>query len=181
MWRAGGLMLIGIALFKLDIFRAQRTRRFYGALATALVLGLSIDAYGLTLDFRYGWDVWSFFQGEQFNYWGSIAVSLGYVGLVMLACQAPALHRVTRPFAAVGQAALTNYLLQTVICTTIFYGHGLGWYGSVDRLGQIGVVAGVWIVQLIASPVWLQRYRFGPAEWVLRTLTYGQRQTLRRA
>ena len=181
MWRAGGLMLIGMALFKLDIFRAQRTRRFYGALAAALVLGLSIDAWGLTLDFRYGWDVWSFFQGEQFNYWGSIAVSLGYVGLVMLACQAPALHRITRPFAAVGQTALTNYLLQTVICTTIFYGHGLGWYGSVDRLGQIGVVAGVWIVQLIASPLWLQRYRFGPAEWVLRTLTYGKRQTLQRA
>ena len=180
MWRAGGLMLIGMALFKLDVFRAQRSRRFYGALAVAaLVLGFSIDGYGVVLDFRYGWDIWSFFQGEQFNYWASIAVSLGYVGLVMLACRTPALRGATRPFAAVGQTALTNYLLQTVICTTIFYGHGLGWYGSVDRLGQIGVVAGVWALQLIASPLWLRRYRFGPAEWCLRALTYRTRPALR--
>ena len=78
------------------------------------------------------------------------------------------------------QTALSNYLLQTVICTTIFYGHGLGWYGSVDRLGQIGVVAGVWVLQLIASPLWLRRFRFGPAEWLLRTLTYGRRQAIQR-
>ena len=182
LWRAGGLMLIGMALFKLDVFSAGHSRRFYGALAAAaLVLGLSIDGYGLSLDFRYGWDIWSFFQGEQFNYWGSIPVSLGYVGLVMLACRTPALGGLTRPFAAIGQTALTNYLLQTIICTTIFYGHGLGWYGSVDRLGQIGVVAGVWVVQLIASQLWLRRNRFGPAEWILRTLTYGTRPALQRA
>ena len=181
MWRAGGLMLIGMALFKLDVFGARRSRRFYAGLATALLLGLSIDAYGVALDFRYGWEFWSFFQGEQFNYWGSIPVSLGYVGLVMLACQTPALRGATRPLAAIGQTALTNYLLQTVICTTIFYGHGLGWYGSVDRLGQLGVVAGVWVVQLIAARLWLQRFRFGPAEWCLRALTYRTRPALQRA
>ena len=181
LWRASGLMLIGMALFKLDVFGARRSRRFYAGLATALLLGLSIDAYGVALDFRYGWDVWSFFQGKQFNYWGSIPVSLGYVGLVMLACQTPALRGATRPLAAIGQTALTNYLLQTVICTTIFYGHGLGWYGSVDRLGQIGMVAGVWVVQLIAARLWLQRFRFGPAEWCLRALTYRTLPALQRA
>ena len=99
----------------------------------------------------------------------------------MLVCRTPALRGATRPFAAIGQTALSNYLLQTVICTTIFFGHGLGWYGSVDRLGQIGVVAAVWVVQLIASPLWLRRFRFGPAEWILRTLTYGSRPALQRA
>ena len=74
LWRAGGLMLIGMALFKLDLFSARRPGRFYGVLATAaLAAGWAIDAWGLTLDFRYGWDIWSFFQGEQFNYWGSIS------------------------------------------------------------------------------------------------------------
>ena len=182
-WRAGGLMLIGMALFKLDVFSARRSRRFYGGLvAAALLVGIPVEAYGVVLDFRYGWAVtWSFFQGKQFNYWPSIAVSLGYVGLVMLACRTTALRHATRPFAAVGQMALTNYLLHTVICTTIFYGHGLGLYGSVDRLGQLGVVMGVWAVQLVASPLWLRRYRFGPAEWVWRSLTYGARPPLRRA
>lgn len=182
LWRAGGLMLVGMALFKLDVFSAGRSRRFYGALAgAALTLGLATEIRGVTLDLRYGWDIWSFFQGEQFNYWASIAVSLGYVGLVMLAWQTAALRGAARALAAVGRMALTNYLLQTVICTTIFYGHGLGYYGSVERLGQIGVVFGVWALQLIASPLWLRRYRFGPAEWLWRALTYGARPAMRRA
>ena len=158
-WRAGGLMLIGMALFKLEVFSARRSRRFYGALiAAALVAGIPVEAYGVALDFEFGWALdWSLLQGRQFNYWPSIAVGLGYVGLVMLACRTEALRPLTRPFAAVGQTALTNYLLQTVICTTIFYGHGLGLYGSVDRVGQLAIVLGVWAVQLLASPLWLRR------------------------
>ena len=183
LWRAGGLMLIGMALYKLDVFSARRSTRFYGALiAAALVAGIPVEVYGVALDFEYGWALdWSLLQGRQFNYWPSIAVALGYVGLVMLACRSTALRRAARPFAAVGQTALSNYLLQTVICTTIFYGHGLGYYGSVDRVGQLGIVVGVWAVQSIASPLWLRRYRFGPAEWVWRSLTYGTRPPLRRA
>ena len=182
LWRAGGLMLIGMALFRLDVFGAQRSRRFYGALAAAgLAVGLPLESWGVMLDFRHGWSVWSFFQGRQFNYGASLAVSLGYVGLVMLACRAPALRRATRPLAAVGRMALTNYLLQTAICTTLFYGHGLGWYGAVDRLGQAGVVAGVWAVQLAAAPLWLRRFRCGPAEWLWRRLTWGVGPAFRRA
>ena len=180
-WRAGGLMLIGMALFKHDVFSARRSPRFYAALiAVAVAVGLPLQAYGIALDFARGWPIRSFFVGVQFNYWPSIAVSLGYVGLVMLACRTEALRRFTRPFAAVGQTALSNYLLQTIICTAIFYGHGLGWFGSVDRVGQVGVTAAVWAVQLVASPLWLRRFRFGPAEWVWRSLTYGARQPLRR-
>ncbi|MCY4659575.1 MAG: DUF418 domain-containing protein [Acidobacteria bacterium] len=181
-WRAGGLMLIGMGLFHREVFAARRSPRFYaGLIAAAVAVGLPMQAYGLSLDFARDWPPWSFFLGQQFNYWPSIAVSLGWVGLVMLACRSPALHRFTRPFAAVGQTALTNYLLQTVLCTTIFYGHGLGWFGSVDRVGQLGVVAAVWALQLVASPLWLHRFRFGPAEWAWRSLAYGARQPLRRA
>ena len=180
-WRAGGLMLIGMALFRYGVFGAQRSSRFYATLiAVAVAVGLPLQAYGLALDFAYGWPVWSFFVGAQLIYWPSIAVSLGYVGLVMLVCRRAALRRLTRPLAAVGRTALTNYLLQTILCTTIFYGHGLGWFGSVDRAGQIGVVAAVWAVQLAASPLWLRRFRFGPAEWAWRWLTYGVSPPLRR-
>ena len=182
LWRAGGLMLIGMALFRLDVFSARRSARFYAALiAVAAAVGLPLTAWGVALDFERGWPLWSFFVGVQFNYWPSVAVSLGYVGLVMLACRTAALRRFTRPFAAVGRTALTNYLLQTVLCTTVFYGHGLGWFGSVDRLGQLGVAAGVWAVQLAVSPLWLRRFRFGPAEWAWRSLTYGTRLPIRRA
>ena len=174
-------MLIGMALFKHGVFSAQRPSRFYAVLiAVAVAVGLPLQAYGISLDVAHGWPVWSFFVGAQFNYWPSIAVSLGHVGVVMLACRRAALHCLIRPLAAVGRTALTNYLLQTILCTTIFYGHGLGWFGSVDRVGQLGVVAAVWAVQLIASPLWLRRFRFGPAEWAWRWLTYGVRPPLRR-
>ena len=181
LWRAGGLMLIGMALFKYGVFSAERPPRFYAALiAAAVAVGLPLQAYGIALDFARGWPIWSFFVGVQFIYWPGIAVSLGYVGVVMLACRRGTLHWLTRPLAAIGRTALTNYLLQTVLCTTIFYGHGLGWFGSVERAGQLGVVAAVWAVQLIASLLWLRRFRFGPAEWVWRSLTYGVRPPLRR-
>jgi uncharacterized protein len=68
--------------------------------------------------------------------------------------------------------AFSNYILQTLICTTIFYGHGLGLFGSVDRVGQAAIVAAIWAVELTTSPLWLARFRFGPLEWLWRSLTY---------
>jgi uncharacterized protein len=102
------------------------------------------------------------------------------VGLVMLIYRAGVLSWLTRAFAAVGQMAFTNYLLHTIICTTIFYGHGLGLFGQLERTGQITLVAAVWVFQLILSPLWLRRFRFGPFEWLWRSLTYGQRPLFRR-
>ena len=182
LWRAGGLMLIGMALFRAGVFSAERSPRFYSALiAVGVAIGLPLVASGIVTDFARGWPLWSFFLGAQFNYWPSIAVGLGYVGAVMLACRAPALRGLTRPFAAVGRMALTNYLLHTILCTTLFYGHGLGWFGSVDRVGQVGVMVAVWAMQLVVLPLWLRRFRYGPAEWAWRSLTLGARVPLRRA
>jgi uncharacterized protein len=76
--------------------------------------------------------------------------------------------------------AFTNYILQSVICTTIFYGHGFGLFGNVERVGQIGVVAAVWIAELALSYLWLQRFRFGPLEWLWRSLTYWRVQPMGR-
>ena len=121
------------------------------------------------------------FHGQQINYWASALVSLGYVGLVMLACQRGVLSGLRARLAAVGQMAFTNYLVQTIICTTIFYGHGFGLFGQVERWGQILIVFSVWALQLIVSPLWLRRFRFGPFEWLWRSLTYGARQPFRRA
>jgi uncharacterized protein len=173
-WRAGGLMLIGMALFQLGVFSASLPDKIYLAfVAAALLLGIPIIAYGVHANFAAEWDVeYAEFVGSQFNYWGSIVVSLGWVGLVMLACKREVLRPLTRPFAAVGQMALTNYLLHTLICTTIFYGHGFGLYGQVERVGQIEIVLAIWLFQLVVSPWWLHYFRFGPAEWLWRSLTY---------
>jgi uncharacterized protein len=182
-WKVAGLMLLGMALARLGVLTGRRSDRFYRRLTVAgLAVGLPVVAYGAWANFRAGWDVrWSFFYGSQFNYWGSVAVSLGWVGAVMLACRAGAFAAARRRLAAVGRTALSNYVLQTVLCTLVFYGTGLGLYGRVSRVGQLGVVAAVWAVQLALAPLWLRRFAFGPLEWLWRSLTYGRPQPLRAA
>ncbi|MDA2912845.1 DUF418 domain-containing protein [Acidobacteriia bacterium AH_259_A11_L15] len=180
-WRAAGLMLVGMGLYKLGVFSARGSPRFYaGLIAAALLVGVPVVVYGINWNFSHGWPPVSLFYGSQFNYWGSLLVSLGWVGAVMLICQRRALGWLTRRLAAVGQMAFSNYFLHTLICTTIFYGHGLGLFGSVERWGQIVIVFAVWGLQLLVSPIWLRRFRFGPLEWLWRSLTYGQRQPMRR-
>jgi uncharacterized protein len=122
---------------------------------------------------------YSFYLGSQFNYWGAPMVSLGYVGLVMLLVKSVRWDRAKGWLAAVGRTALSNYLLQTIICTTIFYGHGFGFFGSVERTGQIAIVVAVWLVSLTLTNLWVKRFRFGPFEWVWRSATYGRRQPMK--
>jgi uncharacterized protein len=181
-WRAGGLMLLGMGLFKLGVFGAGLSPKTYKKMIGAAVfLGLPLVAAGVWYQTTTGWALETgFFGGMQFNYWGSVLVALGWIGVVMLFCQARSQSWLYRSLAATGQMALTNYLMQTVICTTIFYGHGFGLFGSVERTGQILIVFGVWTVQLLWSPWWLARFRFGPFEWLWRSLTYMKLQPLRR-
>lgn len=180
-WRAGGLMLVGMALFKWGVLTAQRSKHFYLTLiGVGFGLGLPVVIYGVVRDFAARWTLdFSMFFGWQFNYWGSLFVALGYIGTVMFICKSIRLERFTRPFAALGRMALTNYLIQTLICTTIFYGHGLGLFCQVERRDQILIVIGVWVFQLFASPIWLRSFRFGPAEWLWRSLTYLKFQPMR--
>ena len=77
--------------------------------------------------------------------------------------------------------ALTNYLSHSIILTTAFYGYGLGLFGSVPRFWQMGFVVAVIVLQLLWSPWWLARFRFGPVEWLWRSLTYGKKQPMRAA
>ena len=180
--RAGGLMLMGMGLYQLGVFSAARSRAFYGGMvAVGGLVGLPLVAYGMHRNFAAGWDVrYSMFLGAQWNYWGSVLVSGMWVGLVMLACRSRTWQPLTRPLAAVGQMAFTNYILQTVICTFIFYGHGLGLFGTVSRVQQITIVFAVWVLQLVVSPLWLRSFQFGPLEWLWRSLTYLQLAPLRR-
>lgn len=182
MWRVLGQMLIGMALFRLGVFSATRSAATYlTMIGVAVFVGIPTIMLGAYGNVRSGWDVkYVMPYGTQFNYWASVLGSLGWIGVVMLACQSAAWAPVTSRLAAVGQMALTNYLSHTLICTTIFYGRGFGMYGRVERVGQIFIVFAIWVVQLIWSPIWLRHFRFGPAEWLWRSLTYGRRQPLRR-
>ena len=98
----------------------------------------------------------------------------------MLIYKAGLLTWLTPRLAAVGRMALTNYLTHSIVCATLFYGYGLGAFGHVNRIGLAGTELVIWIVQLLVSPIWLERFRFGPAEWLWRSLTYWKLQPMAR-
>ena len=180
-WRVLGLMLMGMALFKWGILTAERSRRFYlYMLAAGFGVGFPLVVLGLTLNSRAGWTMeYSLFQGQLYNYWGSLFVGAGYIGVVMLACSSRARGRLLRALSAVGRMAFTNYIMQTVICTTLFYGHGFGLFARVERTSQILIVFAVWGFQLVLSPLWLKHFRYGPMEWLWRSLAYRKLQPMR--
>ena len=172
--KAFGNMLLGMALFKWGILTGQRsTRDYLLMMAFGFLMGLSVVAFGIRQHFAAGWDVrYSLFWGSQFNYWGAIIVDMGWIGLVVLVGRT--FTSITRPLAAVGRTAFSNYILQTIICTTLFYGHGFGWFGTVSRVEQFRIVLAIWAFQLVVSPLWLRFFESGPLEWLWRSLTYGR-------
>jgi uncharacterized protein len=182
-WRVGGLMLIGMALMKLSVLSAERSVVFYRKMMlTGYGIGLPIMFYSIYFVTAHQWDpVFMFRIGMLPNYIGSIFVALGHIAMVMLIVKSGALAKLMQRFAAVGRMAFTNYLLHSIILTTVFYGYGFGLYGQIPRLWQMAFVVAVIGFQMIVSPLWLQHYRFGPAEWLWRSLTYWRRQPMRRS
>lgn len=83
------------------------------------------------------------------------------------------------PLATVGRMTLTTYLVQSIVCTTLFYGYGFGWYGRVHHTGMLAIALTLFALQMAVSVWWLRRFRFGPAEWLWRSLTYGRRQPMK--
>ncbi len=181
-WRAGGLMLIGMALYKWGVLTGNFSKKTYLLMMSfGLLIGLPVVSYGVFANFEANWTLeFSMFLGSQFNYWGSLFVGMGYIGAAMLIFTSGFAEKITRLFADVGRMALTNYLSQTLICVIIFYGYGFGLFATVERKIQILIVLGIWLFQLIASKLWLRYFQFGPAEWLWRTLTYFNLQPMRR-
>lgn len=180
--RTFGLMLLGIAAWRSGVLQRPAERR-------KLLLGILVVAGGLgalttTLE------LWSKETGQSppavldWLYPYSVVLLAFAYGAGLLLCfssaQVGRLEWLTRLFAAAGRMALSNYLAQSVIFSLLFYGVGFGLSG---RLGSalaalIGLV--VFATQLVASEWWLRRFRFGPAEWLWRSLTYGRWQPLKR-
>ncbi len=119
----------------------------------------------------------AFYGGFQYDYWASILVSAGYIGVVMLAEHRDWLPRLRRRLAAVARMAFTNYIMQTMICVTVFQGFDGGLYGTTSRLEQ---TIFIWVFQIVLSVWWLKRFRYGPLEWLWRSLTYSRWQSFRK-
>jgi uncharacterized protein len=177
-----GMMLLGMGLLKARVLTGERGIRFYTAMVIlGYGIGLPLNAALAYRVYRSGFDPITLIGGFAYYQWARLPVALAHVGLVLLALRKGWIPALLRRLAAVGQMALTNYLGTTLICTTLFYGYGLGLYAQLERYQLYGVVLAVWALMLWLSPIWLRRFRFGPMEWLWRSLTYWRRQPMRLA
>ena len=185
-WDMLCMMFIGMALFKWGFFTDKlRTSTYVMWMVVGYAIGIAVA--WIMFD-RY----WMGFNnpGDYVDRWRSshavfqefrrIPLTIGHASLIMLIFRSGLVPWLMRALANVGQMAFTNYLMQSIICTFFFYGYGLGYYNKLYFHQLYYVVAGVWIFQLIFSSIWLHYFRFGPFEWVWRSLTYWKKQPMRK-
>ena len=144
-------------------------------------LGLAIGILGLIQNYKHDWSCeFSFFKGGTFNFLGSLPMAMGYIGLIMWLCKSRLVAGLQKWLAPVGRMALTNYLMQSIIATFIFYGFGFGLFGTVGRAEQWFYIIPIWVFQIFFSNWWMSKFRYGPFEWFWRTLTYWKAQPLKK-
>ena len=170
------LMMIGLSLFKSGFLAGRSSDRRY-------IVAIAAGAAALV---PVAWLAWRVDVLERPMPWDkglslllAPAVSLAYVAGLVLLLRAGA-GKPLSPLAAAGRMAFTNYIAQSLIMTSIFYGGRGALMGEVDRPGLWALTIGIWILQLIWSPFWLSRFEMGPLEWVWRSLTLGYRVPLRK-
>jgi uncharacterized protein len=173
------LMMIGMGLFKAGVLAGRSPSWVYGLFialgAGALWLIWNETAAVIAADFPFIETV-----TRPFNSFLAPLASLAYASVLILLGRF-GLKLILHPLACAGRMAFTNYLTQTLIMTTIFYGgRGLGWYGHIGWPEMWMVIGGVWAAQLIWSPLWLSVFQMGPLEWGWRCLTYRRRVPLRK-
>ncbi len=180
MLRVLGLFLLGLYVGRRAIFRNLPVHRPLFRQVWTWGLGLGL-AGNLGLYFLYfpALPSWTRFLRSLATAVGVPALAAFYVSTLVLLSGTPAWTRRLAPLAAVGRTALSNYLLQSVVCTAIFYSYGLGLYGKVGPAAGLGLSLLIFAAEVPISIWWLRRFRFGPIEWIWRSLTYAKAQPMR--
>lgn len=173
LWQITACMLLGMALYRLGILSGHgvSAQRLFQASVLLIPAGWLLTGWGLVTQVRLDFDVaYSLFSGMQWNLWGALLTALGYGAALLAWTRRSGDSGLRRRLAAVGRLALSIYLLQTLVFTTLFYGHGLGLFAQVTALPLMGMVIIFWLVALWLAPLYLSRFRQGPLEWCWRTV-----------
>ena len=170
-------MFLGMALFRLGFFTLGWSTRAY---ALTIAVGYLIAA-PFTAWLAYG-IAQSHFEARtlhELEVWQQVTrpfIALAHASVLLLVIRAGWLSVLTNRLAAAGRMAFSNYLLTSVITSLVFCGYGFGLYGELSRSEQLWVVAGVWAFILLWSRPWLERFHYGPLEWVWRSLVQWKTQ-----
>src|SRR5215510_10973856 len=175
------VMLIGMALLGAGVLTGERSNRFYIKLALCgYCVGGTINALTGWYLLRINFNPIEGYAAVLATYdIGRLLVALGHIGLLVWLVKRGWMRAATSRLAACGQMALSCYLWTSVICSTLFYGYGFGLFAKLQRYQLLYVVFAIWVSLLIVCPLWLRHFRYGPMEWVWRSLTYWRRQPMR--
>ncbi len=180
-WDILSMMLIGIAFYKWGVFQNERSTRFYLLLMiVGYGIGLTVNYFEMTSIYKSDYDVLIMSKVDITYQLGRLFTTFGHIGLAILFVRTGILGFLQKALAAVGKMALTNYLMQTIICNVFFLGFGFGMFGKLQRYELYYLVFAIWLFQLIYSPIWFRYFRFGPAEWMWRSLIYLKKQPFRK-
>jgi uncharacterized protein len=190
-WDSLALMLLGLALYRWGFLSGNwASRDYWRVLAIGYGVGLPLVIYSRYHSFLYHPTLEATLQRMEavpvawvglLYPFQRILLVMAHVSALILLYKSRYAQRLFRRLEAVGQMAFTNYIMHTVICTLIFFGYGLNYYAELEYYQLYYVVIGIWVLQLVVSPLWLRYFYFGPLEWVWRSLTYWGRQPFRRA
>lgn len=170
-WQLAGMMLMGAALMRSGWLKGQFSLRHYRRTGALLVAaGMAVNLPAIFAQWYLAWDYrWCAFLLQAPRELSAPLQAIGYAALAWGYWPQLCRFRLVGAIACVGRMALTNYLLQTLICTTLFY--HLGLFMRFDRLQLLALVPPIWAVNLLVSSLWLRRFRQGPVEWLWRQLT----------
>ena len=173
-WRTSAMMLLGMILYRKGILSADKSSAYYNNMIwLGFVPGLIISSLGLNHVYSSDWSgAYVMNIGANYKFVSGLLMALGYIGLVIWIYKKGILKKLQNRLQATGRMAFTNYIGMSLICTLIFNGHGLGLFGTFDRLQQFLIVIGLWVIMLIISPLVLKKYQFGSLESMWRKLTY---------
>jgi uncharacterized protein len=180
-WTISARMLLGIALVRFFLLAGPVPPKVYLSLAIrSYWIGFPIVLLAMGLHLWYNFDpVYLFSAGLELNQLGSSFVAVGHACALLWAAGSDRMTWLLKRLAWVGRMALSNYLLQSLIATTLFYGYGLGQFGRWDRQHLTLMVLAIWSFQLGLSALWFRHFQFGPVEWMWRSATYGKWQPFR--
>ncbi|HCD2340026.1 DUF418 domain-containing protein YeiB [Klebsiella pneumoniae] len=170
-WQLAGMMLMGAALMRSGWLKGQFSLRHYRRTGALLVAaGMAVNLPAIFAQWYLAWDYrWCAFLLQAPRELSAPLQAIGYAALAWGYWPQLCRFRLVGAIACVGRMALTNYLLQTLICTTLFY--HLGLFMRFDRLQLLAFVPPIWAVNLLVSSLWLRRFHQGPVEWLWRQLT----------
>jgi uncharacterized protein len=174
-------MLIGMAFLKTGVLSGGKSARFYAMMMLGgYAVGLPLNYWELQIFQHSGFSLLGVSQAGISYEISRLAMVIGHLGLFLSIIRGRWLKPAQRALAATGQMALSNYIGQTLMCTALFFGFGFGMFNQLERHELFYVVAAIWALELAWSSIWLKHFRFGPLEWLWRSLTYWQRQPMRR-